>query len=47
MEMWEERQNKGDRRVLFRMVVRSNGEMEDKIMMSQGCVELKGAEAKL
>jgi acyl dehydratase len=43
-EMWRESKD-GGRRVLFRMVVGSGG--EEKVVMSNGCVELKGEEARL
>jgi acyl dehydratase len=43
-EMWRETKD-GGRRVLFRMVVGSDG--EEKVVMSNGCVELKGDNARL
>jgi acyl dehydratase len=46
-EMWEERQGQGRSRVLFRMVVGGDGGKEAKVVISQGCVELKGEGVKL
>jgi acyl dehydratase len=46
-EMWQEKDGRGRRIVLFRMVVGSAHGQELKVVMSQGCVELKSAEAKL
>jgi acyl dehydratase len=46
-EMWEETRSSGNRRVLFKMVVGETGERDQKVVMSQGCVELKGKEARL
>jgi hypothetical protein len=40
-EMWEEKQDHGGRRVLFRMLVNGDGERVKKVVMSQGCVTLK------
>jgi acyl dehydratase len=46
-EMWEENSRGKDRKVLFRMVVDGNGYDKEKVVISQGCVELKVAEARL
>jgi hypothetical protein len=45
-EMWEERRHGGSTRVLFRMVVGSDTK-EDKVVMSQGCIELRGEGPRL
>lgn len=46
-EMWEEVGERGGRRVLFNMVVGGREGKEEKVVMSQGCVKLKGEGAKL
>ncbi|KAH7409891.1 HotDog domain-containing protein [Phaeosphaeria sp. MPI-PUGE-AT-0046c] len=46
-EMWEDKTSGGLRRVLFKMVVGGGHGMEEKVVMSQGCVELKDGSAKL
>jgi acyl dehydratase len=46
-EMWEEAGERGGRRVLFRMIVGDHGGKNEKVVMSQGCVELKGVDVKL
>jgi acyl dehydratase len=40
-EMWEEKQDHGGRRILFRMLAVGGSGKEEKIVMSQGCVVLK------
>jgi acyl dehydratase len=45
-EMWEERRHGGPTRVLFRMVV-GRDTKEDKVVMSQGCIELRGEGPRL
>ncbi|OAL01031.1 Thioesterase/thiol ester dehydrase-isomerase [Phaeosphaeriaceae sp. SRC1lsM3a] len=46
-EMWEERESGGLRKILFRMMVGGGAGKEEKIVMSQGCVELKADSARL
>jgi acyl dehydratase len=46
-EMWEDNSRGGVRKVLFRMVVDVDVNGTEKIVMSQGCVELKIDEARL
>lgn len=46
-EMWDGRGSGGTRKILFRMVVVGEGEREEKVVMSQGCVELRYEGAKL
>ncbi|EAT89742.1 hypothetical protein HBH56_018960 [Parastagonospora nodorum] len=46
-EMWEEVTQEGRQRVLFRMVVEDQTGKGEKVVMSQGCVELRRDEAKL
>jgi acyl dehydratase len=46
-EMWEEVTQEGRQRVLFRMVIEEQARRAEKIVMSQGCVELWRVEAKL
>lgn len=46
-EMWKETISEGRRRVLFRMVVEDQSGEGEKVVMSQGCVELRRNEAKM
>jgi acyl dehydratase len=46
-EMWEEKEDSGRRRILFRMSVDDTAGQKSKTVMSQGCVELKSVDAKL
>lgn len=46
-EMWEENGTPGRRRILFRMVVDGTATAAEKVVMSQGCVELHAEVSKL